>query len=186
VYRKHDLPMCRQRIDPAEWAEHGGTALGDVREWSDRACGMASLRMILIGYGLPVRTLTEMVVQGVASGAYATGRGWLHAGLADTATGLGLAAQAEAVDAPALPARLDDAPLIASVSHQFPDDGSRGGHLVVLHGYELGRHDPMILFRDPSRWGQDNHQVRLSRLACSFSGRCITFKPPETTIQLDS
>ena len=42
--------MCRQRIDPGEWAAHGGTSLGDRAEWSDRACGMASLRMIMLAY----------------------------------------------------------------------------------------------------------------------------------------
>jgi hypothetical protein len=46
----HDVPMCRQRIDPDEWDEHGGHALGDRAEWSERACGMAALRMIMLAY----------------------------------------------------------------------------------------------------------------------------------------
>jgi hypothetical protein len=47
----HDVPRCRQLIEPAEWVLHGGWALGDRMEWSDRACGMAALRMILLAYG---------------------------------------------------------------------------------------------------------------------------------------
>jgi hypothetical protein len=38
--------MCRQRIDPEEWQAHGGHMPGEPAEWSERACGMAALRMI--------------------------------------------------------------------------------------------------------------------------------------------
>jgi hypothetical protein len=76
-----------------------------------------------------------------------------------------------------LTARPESGPLIASVSFQFPDDGRRGGHLVVLRGYELDQADPLILFRDPSGWGQQHDRVALSRLASSYIGRCITFTP---------
>jgi hypothetical protein len=176
AFRVHSVPMCRQRIDPREWRAHGGTDLGPVAEWSDRACGMAALRMILTARHQPTPVLTELVTTGVARGGYSE-RGWLHADLADLATSLGVPAQAEAIQAYDLPALLDEAPLIASVTCEFPTDGRRGGHLVVLRGYELGHDDPLILFRDPSGWGQDHDRVRLSRLAESYSGRCITFKP---------
>jgi hypothetical protein len=176
AFTAHDVPMCRQRIDAREWDAYGGTDLGPVAEWSDRACGMAALRMILAAYGRPAPSLTELVKTGAAVGAY-TQRGWRHADLADLATSLGVPAQAEAVEAADLPGRLHEAPLIASVTCEFPADGRRGGHLVVVRGYELGRDDPLILFRDPSSWGQDHDRVRLSRLSQSYSGRCITFKP---------
>lgn len=176
AFRVHSVPMCRQRIDPREWRASGGTDLGPVAEWSDRACGMAALRMVLTACHQPAPSLTELVTTGVVRGAY-SGRGWLHADLADLATGLGVPAQAEPVPVGDLPGRLDEAPLIASVTSEFPADGRRGGHLVVLRGYELGHADPLILFRDPSGWGQDHDRVRLSRLAESYSGRCITFKP---------
>ncbi|MFG2369253.1 hypothetical protein ACGFY3_48045 [Streptomyces mirabilis] len=39
--------------------------------------------------------------------------------------------------------RLDDAPLIVSVTEQFPDDGRTGGHLGILRGHENGT-DPTI------------------------------------------
>lgn len=176
AFRVHDVPMCRQRIDPGEWHAHGGTDLGPVAEWSDRACGMAALRMILTAYGQPAPLLTELVKTGVAAGAYSD-RGWRHAALADLATGLGVPATAEPAEATELPGHLDEAPLIASVTCEFPADGRRGGHLVVLRGYQLDHDDPLILFRDPSRWGQDHDRVRLSRLTQSYTGRCITFKP---------
>jgi hypothetical protein len=175
----HDVPMCRQRIDPDEWDEHGGHALGDRAEWSERACGMAALRMIMLAYLGTAPPLTELLKLGVEAGAL-TGRGWLHAGIADLASGYGIPAAAEAVAAPNLPVRLAAAPVIVSVTRQFPDDGRKGGHLVVARGYDGGGDDPDILFRDPSSWGQEHDRVPLSRLSASYSGRCITFAPMTT------
>jgi len=60
--------MCRQRIDPSEWDVHGGTVLGDRAEWSDRACGMAAPRMILLAYLGTAPPLTELVKTGVRDG----------------------------------------------------------------------------------------------------------------------
>jgi hypothetical protein len=172
--------MCRQRIDPGEWAECGGTTLGDRAEWSDRACGMAALRMILLAYLGDAPPLTELVMTGVREGAL-TDRGWLHAGIARLAARFGIPAAAEAAPADELTARLKDAPLIISVTEKFPEDGRKGGHLVVARGTGEsadGRLD--VLIRDPSTWGQDHDRVPLSRLSASYSGRCITFAPMPT------
>lgn len=169
--------MCRQRIDPAEWDAHGGAALGDHAEWSDRACGMAALRMILLAYLGEAPPLTELVKTGVRDGAL-TGRGWLHAGIARLAAGFGIPAAAEAVTADELPARLAAAPLIISVTEKFPEDGRKGGHLVVARGTaRSAQGGPDILIRDPSAWGQDHDRVPLARLSASYAGRCITFAP---------
>ncbi len=173
--RVHDVPMCRQLIDPAEWDLHGGWALGDRTEWSNRACGLASLRMILLAYGQEAPTVTELLKLAV-KGEILTPRGALHAGIARLAAELGVPSTAEPLPVEDLPARLDDAPLIASVTEQFPEDGRSGGHLVILRGYEDGP-DPTIHFRDPSRWGQTHGHVPLSRLAHSYTGRAITFAP---------
>jgi len=171
----HDVPMCRQRIDRLEWRSHGGCDLGDVAEWSDRACGMAALRMILLAHHCPAPPVTELLKLGIRQGALSE-RGWLHTEIASLASSLGVTSQAHAVPAAELPVRLEDGPLIASVTIGFPDDGRRGGHLVVLRGYERNQADPSILFRDPSAWGQANDRVKLAGLARSYTGRCITFQ----------
>ncbi len=177
VSQVHQVPMCRQRIDPGEWEAHGGAALGDRADWSDRACGMAALRMILLAYRRAAPSLTELVQLGVREGAM-TSRGWLHAGIARLAGDFGIPARAQAAGAADLPGHLAAAPVIVSVTEQFPDDGRKGGHLVVARGYhDNGARDPGILIRDPSGWGQTCDQVPLSRLAASYSGRCITFAP---------
>jgi hypothetical protein len=173
----HQVPMCRQRIDPGEWDTHGGTALGDRAEWSNRACGMAALRMILLAYRRSAPPLTELVALGVREGAL-TDRGWLHVGIAHLAGQFGIPARAQAVTAPDLPGHLAAAPVIISVTEKFPDDGRKGGHLVVARGYhDTQSGDPDILFRDPSGWGQTCDRVPLSRLAASYTGRAITFAP---------
>jgi hypothetical protein len=168
--------MCRQRIDPAEWDAHDGQTLGDRAEWSERACGMAALRMILLAYLGDAPPLTELLKLGVREGAHCD-RGWIHAGIARLAAGFGIPASAEAVAAPDLPPRLATAPVIVSVTSQLPDDGRRGGHLIVAHGYDGDATDPHIFIRDPSSWGQDHDRVLLSRLSASYTGRCITFAP---------
>jgi hypothetical protein len=68
--------------------------------------------------------------------------------------------------------------LIISVTEKFPEDGRKGGHLVVARGTAQSAHgSPDILIRDPSAWGQDHDRVPLTRLAASYTGRCITFAP---------
>ncbi|MGW2822161.1 C39 family peptidase [Streptomyces sp. NPDC001443] len=173
--RVHEIPLCRQLIDPAEWDEHGGWALGDRIHWSNRACGLASLRMILLAYGRTAPTVTELLKLAVKNEVL-TPRGALHAGIAGLATDLGVPSRSESVPAEELPGRLDYAPLIVSITETFPEDGRTGGHLVILHGYEDGL-DPVIRFRDPSAWGQSHDRVPLSRLSRSYTGRAITFAP---------
>ncbi|MEV6480373.1 C39 family peptidase [Streptomyces sp. NPDC051576] len=167
--------MCRQLIDPTEWDLHGGWALGDRLEWSNRACGLASLRMILLAYGRPAPTVTELLKLAVKHEVL-TPRGALHAGIASLAADLGVPSTAQPVRAEDLFARLDDAPVIVSVTEQFPDDGRSGGHLVILCGYEDGP-DPTLFIRDPSAWGQTHDRIPLSRLSPSYTGRAITFAP---------
>lgn len=112
--------------------------------------------------------------RGQARGADPAGA--LHAGIANLATDLGVPARAEPIATGELLDRLDDAPLIVSVTEQFPDDGRTGGHLVIARGYESGS-DPKILIRDPSAWGQTHDRVPLSRFAPSYADRAITFTP---------
>ena len=171
----HDVPMCRQLIPAEEWEQHGGWALGERLEWSNRACGMAALRMILLAYTGASPSVTELLKLGEKRGARVE-RGWVHAAIASLAGEFGVVGEAQPVPVEELGQRLADAPMIISVSEQFPEDGHRGGHLVVARGYETAD-VPTVHFRDPSRWGQTHDRLPLSRVAASYSGRAITFGP---------
>lgn len=172
----HDVPMRRQRITPDEWQEQAGWSLGDRIEWSDRACGIACLRMLLLAYGKPAPSITELLKLAVKADALSE-RGWIHMGLAALATERGIPAQAEPVAVEDLPLRLEVAPLIISITEQFPQDGRRGGHLIVAHGLADGDEGPDLLTRDPSAWGQQHDRVPLACAAASYTGRAITFAP---------
>ncbi|MEU2744669.1 hypothetical protein ABZ656_58155, partial [Streptomyces sp. NPDC007095] len=82
----HQVPMCRQLIPAEEWEQQGGWALGDRLEWSNRACGMAALRMILLAYTGTSPSVTELLKLGEKRGARVE-RGWVHAALANLAGG---------------------------------------------------------------------------------------------------
>jgi hypothetical protein len=127
------------------------------------------------GSGREAPTVTELLKLAVKHEVL-TPRGALHAGIASLATDLGVPSAAEPVAAEDLLTRLGDAPLIVSVTEQFPDDGRTGGHLVILRGYEDGS-DPTIHFRDPSAWGRTHDRAPLSRVSASYTGRAITFAP---------
>jgi hypothetical protein len=173
--RLHPVPMCRQRISEAEWQDDAGDELGDRIEWSDRVCGMACVRMILLAYGKPAPTVTQLLKLGVDQGAL-TDRGWLHAGLAEITTQLGVPGRAEPVPAGELIERLTAAPLIISVGEKFPVDGRRGAHVVIARGYTTAAGRPAsVLICDPSAWGQDHDRVPLQRLTASYTGRAVTF-----------
>ncbi|MFI5679090.1 C39 family peptidase [Streptomyces cellulosae] len=154
--------MCRQPIAPAEWDLHGGWALGDRTEWSNRACGLASLRMILLAYGREASTVTELLKLAVKHEVL-TPRGALHSGIVGLATDLGVPSAAEPVPVADLFARLDGAPVIVSVTEQFPDDGRSGGHLVILRGYE---NDPTRRPSSETRRPGARHTVKSTSADC--------------------
>lgn len=155
-------PHVRTAHRPRRVGSTRSLAVGDRIEWSNRACGLASLRMILLAYGHEAPTVTELLKLAVKNEVLPP-RGALHAGIANLATNLGVPSAAGPVPVEELLTRLGEAPLIVSVTEQFPDDGRTGGHLVILRGYEDGP-DPTIHFRDPSAWGQRHDRVPLSRV----------------------
>jgi hypothetical protein len=65
------------RTDPGEWAGCAGHVPGDWAEWSDRACGNAALRMIMLAYLGDAPPLTELIMAGGATTLSATGMGML-------------------------------------------------------------------------------------------------------------
>jgi hypothetical protein len=148
----------------------------DRAYWNDRTCGLACLMSIASFHGKAVPAIFELLQEGIRLGHY-TNRGWIHAGLAAIGETYGFPGKA-------LPVRtiadlrscleFSGGPLIASVTRQFPEDGRRGGHLVVVTAVDNGPM-PWICCRDPADEGMRDGQISAARFFASFAGRIIVF-----------
>lgn len=143
-------------------------ALGDV------ACGIACVHMILRHVLGSAPDYLRLVRAGFDAGAF-TDQGWLHAGLARMLTELGVPAHATGSLSreELLGACARGLPSIVSCSIGFPEDGQRGGHLVVLLGELPPSGSQRVAFADPSRWGEAHRDVDSARFWASWSGRAI-------------
>ncbi|MGV3345190.1 hypothetical protein ACGVWS_05380 [Enterobacteriaceae bacterium LUAb1] len=141
--------------------------------WSDRACGLAcasSAIEFLTGRVIHQMTLFNECVR---IGGYSA-HGWKHNELAQVISKYGVNAVAKKIE-------LDECCniisqggiIIASVSHQLPDNGLKGGHLILLHDQELIDHVTIFSFMDPSAWGRINNKASLERISKSFSNKGI-------------
>ncbi len=158
------VPRVRQAFDPSQWQEQGFTSRSEAEHWSHRACGTACVGMLIGYFRGHYPPLADILREGLESDAYSD-RGWIHAGLARLLTTHGVPSQATPLGYPqelvaAIEARI---PLIVSVSDEFPCDGRKGGHLVVVTG----------VVNDPSSWGDRHTSVPAARFAASFTGRAI-------------
>lgn len=170
------VPWVSQRF-PVSWPEGTGPA-GGAAYWGRRACGIACAAALLAFHGRPVPSRRELLTEAVADDAY-TPAGWSHAGLARLLERHGLPAQARPVADPAHLASAAAAgrPAIVSVTLGFPEDGRRGGHLVVFAGHLDRRSEPAAQFMDPSQWGRDHWVLPSRRFWASWTGRAILAAP---------
>lgn len=169
------VPWVGQRFSGA-WPDGAGPA-GGPAYWGPRACGIACAAALLTFHGRRTPTRHELLAEAVEHAAY-TPAGWSHAGLARLLERHGLPAQARLVADPADLVAIASAgrPSIVSVTLGFPEDGQKGGHLVVFAGHLDGGH--LARFMDPSRWGRDHWLLPSSRFWASWTGRAILAGPP--------
>ncbi len=169
-------PRFEQEIPEEQWPDQFRLQGGDRAHWSVRTCGLACLMSVASFHGKAVPPIFELLQEGVGSGYY-TSKGWTHAGLASLGAAYGL--RGEARPAPTT----DDlrpclestgGPLIASVTLRFPEDGRRGGHLVVVTTVDEGP-GARICIRDPSSCGKGEDSISAARFSASYSGRVIIF-----------
>lgn len=137
--------------------------------WSVRSCGLAcasSVLSLLANVTVPVQTLFSKCV---SIGGYSES-GWRHDQLARVISGYGLAAKAMPLTTDQVLERLQSSQLIiASVTHKFPCDGRRGGHLVLLYALRDLYGQRVICFMDPTNWGKTHHAVTVEQFSHSFS-----------------
>lgn len=124
----------------------------DLPEWRSRACGVASLAMVVELY-YPGRTNPqELLEDGLKSGHYLYGVGWTHQGLALLAKEYGLK-NSRPYDLSAMSMdnaykrlleSLENGPVIASIYHKF-DPQSPIPHLAVINGVDGNK----VFYNDP-------------------------------------
>ena len=169
-------PFFTQVIPEQQWPEGFRLDGEDRAYWSERTCGLACLMSIASFHGKPIPTIFELLQEGVRLGHYVD-RGWIHAGLAAIGGQYGFQGKAlPAITIADLQSCLEftGSPLIASVTRQFPEDGRRGGHLVVVTAVDNGP-TPRICCRDPAAGGMRENRIPAARFFASFAGRIIVF-----------
>ncbi|MFD9160405.1 cysteine peptidase family C39 domain-containing protein [Streptomyces sp. NPDC059558] len=165
-------------------AEQSDTAFpwpsGGPEVWGEKCCGLACLRMILDHHGLPVPSQRHLLREGLEQGAY-TPKGWIHRGLVDVAGLHGLSGAAVPFSFPAQLQSIAEAglPSIVSASFRFPEDGRKGGHLVVFRGEAVKDGQRYAAFADPSRWGADHTELPAERFWASWTGRAVVLWPQD-------
>lgn len=179
--------------DP-RWAESGAKDPEEYAYWTDRACGIACVKMVVEAFGGPVRPLITWAQAGIEMGGYLTEkhtdgslaeRGWLHTALATLITREGFYAEPRSLDMVEFPDFLQRGYLlIASVSYQigtvYPVT-RRGGHLVVVSGAEMtDNHLEAIYVQNPSGRTAElrsNAHIPFDRFASGYTGRVIVTAP---------
>ena len=184
------LPFYTQRMTEQNWEEEQFPSFAEADSWTMRSCGIASLRMVLDGFGKCCERHGAMIRKGAAAGAYKEGVGWIHKGLSDLASEYGLYAGAvrnksiselkQALDA--------GCPCIISIAPRFwggkpKPDGSgiygKSGHLIPVFGYETENGEiTSFLVHHPSAFPEydiPNWNVPIGAFTDSFGGNFIWF-----------
>ncbi len=171
------MPRFGQHFELGEWPENAVVEGKGADYWGESVCGLACIRMIMGHYQYPVPLAYDLLVEGIRIHAYCE-KGWIHQGLANIVAKYNLQAKPVPIkDGEELEVLLTNyGPVIASVTGQLPEDGRKGGHLIVICGRYIENGEMMITFRDPSRWGKLHSIVPEKRFLASFTGRGIVFK----------
>ncbi|MCY9827440.1 cysteine peptidase family C39 domain-containing protein [Vibrio splendidus] len=140
-----------------------------LEEWSNRSCGLACVQMLLLHSQINYTNIVSLYEQAIEQEFY-TPAGWIHSGLAELLSSRGVPAKAIPIEQEEICKGLAKGNMyIVSVTHKFPQNGCKGGHLVLLHSID----GEVVFFNDPSTWGESNKQLEKSVFFSSYSGRSI-------------
>lgn len=185
-----DFPFYTQQMTANNWELEQFPSFEEADHWTFRSCGIASLRMVLDGFGKHVERHGPMIEKGVAAGAYKDGVGWIHWGLAKMAQEYGIHAEALRGKTPEeLKASIDmGCPCIISVAPFFqggkpnPYGGGvygKSGHLIPCFGYETEDEElTAFLVHHTSAFAEKNKPewwVPVEDFLASFGGNFIRF-----------
>lgn len=149
--------------------------------WQKRACGIASLAMLIEYYEPEVVSVNKLLSQGINAGAYSK-VGWTYAGLIKLAHRYGL--EGETHDYWDLSAKrafaeltsdLQDGPVMVSVHYKF-NPKSPIPHLVVINGID----SDTVYYNDPAA-KEGGKEISIDTFLKAWKKRYIVIRPPETT-----
>ena len=105
--------------------------------WKIRACGVASLAMVLDYYGNKKTSIDELIDHGISIGAHNKEVGWIHSGIVNIANHKGFIGERhdwanidKEIAFQKMDSLLSDGPVIASIHKNF--NPKLSGHLVVV------------------------------------------------------
>lgn len=184
--------------------EHNGFRDREGAEyWRERACGIACAQMLLYAQQGRLVPAGQLIEDGIALGAYRPGVGWIHSGLATLLTERGLSAEEKLLPAEELikhllgggTAILSVTPTLGAMRPPPEARASRGGHLVLCHGFSVPNareesHLPLaeLLISDPDHEFPDRLEGALApfdRVDRAWSGRCIAIASLQKQPYLD-
>lgn len=174
------IQWCPQRLASSDWEKERFPDIAEAIYWGERSCGAACAQSVLAHFTNHRHPLFEIIADAVNTGAYSD-RGWIHARLAAYLVRVGVPATAKAwdTDVDRWTNSFDaDSILIASVGLGFPDDGRKGGHLVIAHGFEQRADHKIFKIMDPADWGDQIKEIEVMRFFASFAGRVIECMRP--------
>lgn len=146
----------------SRWAFHtyGDSAMGNT------ACGPTSLSMVAIGLtGNTEYTPTYVSDFAMNNGYYVNGSGTAWSLFTDGATYFGLIGEAIPLDKDTMCNRLNNGEEI--IASMMAGDFTRGGHLIVIHGYGSGGfevYDPSSIERSEKTWSFDRLNSQIAQL----------------------
>lgn len=144
-------------------------------EWKKIGCGIADAAMIINYYKPGAVSVDELLKDGISSGAFITGAGWSHKGLASLFDAYGLAGKTYDLsglnkDSAFLEfaKQLENGPAIASVHYKF-DPQNPIPHLVVITGVK----DGSVYYNDPAN-SSGGKTISISEFNRAWKKRFIT------------
>lgn len=176
------LPVtyCSQIISVEEWRATPFLADKDRDYWIFHICGIACMQIMLTYFKRPV-TLSVLLTEAIQHACFIE-VGLLHAKGAALLNQRGVEAVTKRITdleafAPFVRDSIDrNQLLMMSVAPRLPEPSlKKGGHLIVIHGYDDRPDGLYCHVCDPSPWGaeQVSEAFPLTRLWASFSGNMI-------------
>jgi len=146
--------------------------------WQKLGCGIASLAMLIEYYEPGIVSVDTLLDEGISSGAYLSGAGWIHYGLVRLSNNYGLDGKNYDFSSSGmdfafekLKDALNNGPIIASVHYTF-EPTNPIPHLVVINGID----GDTVYYNDPSE-GSGGGSISASKFKSAWKKRYIEVRP---------